>query len=322
MNSETARALRLEVRPIREVPPLDPGEPPWLIESLWAHQAVGLIGGPPKSCKSWLALEMALSVASGAPCLGRFKALRTGPVLVYAAEDSPAQVRMRLEGLCLARGVDLSTLGVHLVLEPRLRLDDPQDQRRLHDALLERRPRLLVLDPLVRLHRIDENSAAEVSGVLAELRAWQRELAVAIALVHHARKGAGEGGQALRGSSDLHAWGDSNLYLRRNGDGLVLSREHRWARSGEPLHLKLRAEEEEPARLQILPPPEPSDPPPDLAARVLELLRRRGGPVPLEELRDLLRVRTQRVRDLLREMLRQNQVRHTPRGWCLRPPRS
>ncbi|MBK8999599.1 MAG: AAA family ATPase [Myxococcales bacterium] len=48
------------------------------------------------------------------------------------------------------------------------------DQRRLHKTLAALRPRLLVLDPFVRLHRIDENSAAEVSAVLAFLREVQR----------------------------------------------------------------------------------------------------------------------------------------------------
>jgi hypothetical protein len=47
--------------------------------------------------------------------------------------------------------------------------------------------------------------------------------------VHHAKNGAGRAraGQALRGSSEFHAWGGSNLYLRRNGDDLSLSVEHR-----------------------------------------------------------------------------------------------
>jgi hypothetical protein len=50
---------------------------------------------------------------------------------------------------------------------------------------------------------------------------------------HHAKKGAGRAraGQALRGSSEFHAWGDSNLYLRRDGDDLSLSVEHRAAPS-------------------------------------------------------------------------------------------
>jgi hypothetical protein len=33
-------------------------------------------------------------------------------------------------------------------------------------------------------------------------------------------------GQALRGSSEFHAWGDSHLYLRRDGDDLTLAVEH------------------------------------------------------------------------------------------------
>jgi hypothetical protein len=96
------------------------------------------------------------------------------------------------------------------------------------------RPLLLVLDPFVRLHRIDENASSEVAPLLAYLRELQRRFALAVALVHHARKGAGtvRGGQALRGSSELHAWGDSNLYLRRIDDRLFLSIEHRAAPRG------------------------------------------------------------------------------------------
>jgi len=54
----------------------------------------------------------------------------------------------------------------------------------------------------------------EVAPLLAYLRELQRRLAVAVVLVHHARKGASKAraGQALRGSSEFHAWGDSNLY--------------------------------------------------------------------------------------------------------------
>ena len=51
---------------------IQPPEKLWLIEPLWAQYAVGIIGGAPKCCKSWLGLDMALSVASATPCLGRF----------------------------------------------------------------------------------------------------------------------------------------------------------------------------------------------------------------------------------------------------------
>lgn len=62
-----------------------------------------------------------------------------------------------------------------------------------------------------------------------------------MAVVHHAKKGGGRirAGQALRGSSEFHAWGDSNLYLRRNGEDLSLTVEHRAAPSVPALALAL-----------------------------------------------------------------------------------
>ena len=56
--------------------------PDWLIEGLWTRQAVGIVGGHPKLGKTWLALELALAIASGRPCLGRFAVHDRGPVLV------------------------------------------------------------------------------------------------------------------------------------------------------------------------------------------------------------------------------------------------
>lgn len=309
----------LEVIQASRVPIAEPESSPWLIEQLWASQAVGVIGGSPKSCKSWLALEMAVSVASGQPCLGRFEAIETGPVLIYAAEDSPRQVRGRLEGLCRARGVDFSELDVHLILDPQLRLDVTEDQSRLRAALEVRRPRLLVLDPFVRLHRIDENSAAEVSSLLADLRSWQRSLGLAIVLVHHTKKSNGEAsGQALRGSGDLHAWGDSNLYVRKNGEDLTLAMEHRWARSGDPLTLRL-VDADGPPRLDLRPSSEsePDPPAPDLAVQVLAHLRSRGKPISQEELRDALKIRNQRLTQILWELRTADKVTRTPRGWAI-----
>ena len=71
--------------------------PRWLVASLWARASgVGILGGAPKCFKSWFALEMALAVASGAPCLGVFESGAVGPVLLYMAEDAaPALLKKR-----------------------------------------------------------------------------------------------------------------------------------------------------------------------------------------------------------------------------------
>lgn len=212
----------------------------WLIEDLWAAEAVGCVGGLPKQGKTWLGLEMAVAVASGKPCLGRFRVASPGPVLVFCAEDASHDVRARVAGIAKARDIDFERLAVGWIGVPELLLDDVTHRRRLSMTLAELKPKLLVLDPLVRLHHGDENSAVEVADLLGFLRGLQRQHHVAIVLVHHVRKsGASEPGTALRGSGDLHAWGDSNLYLvKRDGRPTVVV-EHRANRAPPPFCVKL-----------------------------------------------------------------------------------
>jgi hypothetical protein len=218
-----------------------PRERHWLIDQLWGDEAVGIVGGEPKCCKSFLALGMAVAVAGGVPCLGRFTPVQTGRVLLYAAEDALHVVRQRLVGIAAAAGRDLADLDIHVITAPSVRLDVERDRDALIETVVELRPKLLVLDPFVRLHRVDENISGEVAPLLAYLRELQRRFHVAVVLVHHARKGGAKmrAGQALRGSSEFHAWGDSNLYLRRHGDQLTLSVEHRAAASITAVQVQL-----------------------------------------------------------------------------------
>lgn len=204
----------------------------WLVEEIWTRQGVGFLCGSPKVCKTWLALEIAFSVASKTAVLGRYQVLDPGAVLLFAAEDAPVMVRSRLVGIARQRELELADLPIHLVMQRSLRLESAQDQARLRATVARYRPKLLVLDPFVRLSSIDENSSLEVSSVLAYLRALQTDHEVAILVVHHARKSNGHSaaaGLALRGSGDFWAWGDSNLYLRRKQERLQLTIEHRSA---------------------------------------------------------------------------------------------
>ena len=116
-----------------------------------------------------------------------------------------------------------------------------------------------MLDPLVRLHGIDENRAGEVAELLAYFRSLQRELGLSVLLVHHTRKNAGDGvaaGQGLRGSGDIHAFGDSNLYLRRTEQHLILSSEHRSAPASSPVYLELVVTDAETTHLEVIAEPD------------------------------------------------------------------
>jgi len=275
-----------------------PEQQRWLVTDLWSEQAVGIIGGEPKCGKSFLALDLAVAVAAGTPCLRRFPVVRPGRVLLYPAEDALHIVRRRLDGICAAAGRDLTELDLQVITAPSLRLDLAADRASLDETVARLRPRLLILDPFVRLHRIDENISGEVAPLLAFLRDLQRHHAIAVVVVHHARKGAANirAGQALRGSSEFHAWGDSNLYLRRDSDDrIVLTVEHRAAAAIPSLTLELaqRAQALALQPVQTAHEPDPKTAQPiSVDQRITEALAQSEQATPFSELRASCRVRT------------------------------
>ena len=294
----------------------------WLVEELWSEQAVGILGGEPKCCKSFLALDVAVSVASGAACLRQFPVRRSGPVLLFPAEDSLAVVRQRLEGIAAVAQVPFASLAVQVITAPSLRLDTPKDQLRLADTVREHRPVLLILDPLIRLHRVDENDATQIGALLSYLRELQRQFQLAVLLVHHSRKDSQSSrpGQALRGSSELHGWGDSNLYLRRKGSQLTLSTEHRAAPSRDHIPLQLAESGSTVAltvveRANIQP-----DTPPTPIERVRQALAQLQEPIPVQQLQKLCGIRTATVCSILAQLSTKGEVVRDARGYQLKLP--
>jgi hypothetical protein len=283
----------------------------WLIAGLWSEQAVGIVGGEPKCCKSFLALDIAVAVAAGIPCLRRFAVPRPGRVLLYAAEDALHIVRRRFDGICDAAGVALADLD--------MRLDLDADRNSLANTVARLQPRLLILDPFVRLHRIDENASGEVAPLLAYLRELQRRYGVAVLIVHHARKGAGNAraGQALRGSSEFHAWGDSNLYLRREGDDLTLTVEHRAAPSLAPIAIAL-AQRGPALALEVVEPSDSAAPAPTtLDERIAAALADIDGAMPFAELRTSCRVRAATLYERHAALTAAGRVAKTDQGYRL-----
>ena len=297
----------------------------WLVESLWARAGVGIIGGAPKCGKSWLGLDLAVSVASGTPCLDSFSVVHPGPVLVYMAEDAGPVVKERLTGICRHRGLDLAHLPIGVITAPSLRLDLAHDQRRLDETVRRHGSQLLLLDPFVRLHRINENQAGDVAGVLGYLRELQRTHDLAVVVVHHARKNGGAtGGQSLRGSGDFFAWVDTALSLRRQRQHLLLSAEHRAASAPatvplaligteRDLHLSIVAGEAQRDQQGLV---TRIDVDPDLLAA---LDRAGQAGLPRNSLREILRVRNERLGEALTRLAASGRIVRDGDNW-IRPP--
>ncbi len=134
--------------------------------------------------------------------------------------------------------------------------------------------------------------------------------------MHHTRKNAAGGvaaGQGLRGSGDIHAFGDSNLYLRRTREHLVLSSEHRAAPAAAPVYLDLVATNAETTHLEVVAELR-EEKRRGLEEQVLDLLPQ-GTVLTRAKLRDCLAVQNERLGVALASLERVGRLCHTPAGW-------
>jgi hypothetical protein len=298
--------------------PLEESPRRWLIESLCGASNVAVIAGHPKLGKSWLGLDVAVSVATGTPCLGTFPVQEQGPVLVYLAEDALPILRERIAGLVNHRGLELLRVNLHVITEPTLRLDRASDRMRLMATAMHIRPRLVLLDPLVRLHAANENDATAIAQLLSYFRELQRRLDASVILTHHSRKNCSGGsqGQSLRGSSDIWAFGDSFLYLRRFKDQVLLSMEHRAAAAPDPVFLRLVTSDEAAIHLEVAGTARSQKEDRDRELREAVLHALTEAPVLTRgRLREVLGVKNERLGRILNDLKSEGVVERTTQGW-------
>ena len=216
------RAAGFDTLTIGEVP--DPGPTRWLIDGLWISGGVGFIAGEPKAKKSLFTCAAAVAVATGRKLLNRFQALQS-PVVMFNAEDRMSETARRIRRMGIAEGVSPRELdNIHLLNITGLRLNKPDDMRKLSATVARIKPGLVVLDPFRNLFDGNEDNSSDVNDALAPLRTLQREHDCAVIVVHHMSKQTEvkrRTGQRMRGSSALHGWGDSNLYIDLVGDSKV-----------------------------------------------------------------------------------------------------
>ena len=288
----------------------------WMVDTLWSEQAVGIVGGEPKCGKSLLALDLAVAVATGVPCLRHYRPTGSGTVLLFAAEDAGHRVRKRLQGIAHAAATPFEELDIAVIDVPTLRLDQRSDRQRLQETVERITPRLLILDPLVRLHSVDENAVAEVAPILGFLRELQRRFETAVLLVHHARKSGGSRpGQALRGSSELHAWGDSNLYLRRRDKKIVMTVEQRDARGLNDIELELIDDGHGPAfRLHREAADEDRPEHATVEQRILKAIAQAERPLSKAQIRSHAAARNASVVAAIEKLTQEGRIERAPKG--------
>ena len=230
-NSITAASLqRLKLPPIK-----------WIVPDL-LPAGITVLAGSPKSGKSWLALDLALSVASGAEFLGQDT--QGGDVLYYALEDSVTRLQGRVNSILRDRP---APDALHLAFA----LNHDQMVGALRDAISWHNPSLVVIDTVGRL---GVKSTSHYDAVYAELSAIKLiadEAGISIVCVTHTRKQpAADPFAQILGSTAIAGTVDTMWVLRREGTTTDTAHLHITGRDVSQQALRLRFSDH---RWQLLP---------------------------------------------------------------------
>lgn len=246
-------------------------EPEWLIEDWWTMGSHGVIAGLPKSYKSLVSLDMAISVASETPFMGQFAVnpRGSGPVLIIQQENSLPLLRDRLFKISHSRGlqvgeatVNASSDSVVLNFPPSLPIlfyNDfgfdmtmPDDREAIEELIRSEGIKMVMFDPLyLMIGGADENQAKEMRPVLSWLLRLRNLYGCSVVVIHHwgkgssDRKGRGAGGTKLLGSTTIYGWLEAALYLEAkvlpdSNIQVVAEREFRERLSPPPVALNLK----------------------------------------------------------------------------------
>src|SRR5690606_29603093 len=147
--------------------------------------------GREKSGKSLLVLYLAWCVATGTPFLGN--AVREGPVLHVALEDSPTVIRSRVQRIDHGYG-DYPFYSARLdgSLEGHeFQVERGQDLEGLYDLVMDIEPVLLIIDPLRESHSGRENDSDDMSPRIRPFRQLAHQTNTTVLVTHHAGKMSG-----------------------------------------------------------------------------------------------------------------------------------
>lgn len=173
-----------------------------------------LITGSKKSRKTFLAYNLGLALTMGKSFAG-FNIDTKNKVLTFSAEGGYYPNRDRFHKMC--SGLESPEFGdFHISFDSRLKIENDKDYENIQERILELEPKVVIIDPFIKFHNKDENSAQEMGFILERLRNLIEDYSISLILVHHQGKEANAG---ARGSSAIAGeYGSCITTIKVGGD--------------------------------------------------------------------------------------------------------
>jgi AAA domain len=214
--------LKLVKTSLQETYHKDLPPPAEIIERV-VHQGLTILAGPPKVGKSYLALGLAGSVASGEPALGNLVVKRPGRVLYLSLEDGERRVRKRTRQMTDS---DQYLDRIQMVYALPAPLSDQAAVEALDSEIRDGQYELVIIDTLVKAFPQDRGSSDLFRADYRQIDTLKRladDNEVALVVLAHTRKEEAEYAlNVVAGTGGLTAAADAILVLGKTSTGAKL----------------------------------------------------------------------------------------------------
>jgi len=194
-SAETSPRFIATLMTSAELDDLD-AEPRYIVKNAVPAGQVGAIGAKSKGCKTGIATDLTISVASGTSFLNQFEVPQPAPVLCLCGESGASKIRRQARQICAARGLVLRDLPIFWGFDlPKLCLPFHVDA--LREFITQNKIALVIIDPLYLSLFTAETAGRSgdlytMGATFEPLTAVCRDTGASILLVHHFRKNRGD----------------------------------------------------------------------------------------------------------------------------------
>jgi hypothetical protein len=221
---------------------------PWIAEDWFGVGDSFVLAGEWGTGKSYLALDLAVSLAAGIPWLGHVTITTAVPVLYLDEENNETNARRRLSRVMRGRNidpVDAARLQISYLTMNKIKLNSPRGKTVVRREIEASRAKVVILDSVVRFARrvksTDNDALAEFhDDAITPLKA---DFGVAVFGIDHMRKpheddDKNDPAHRIQGGQEKSAYGDGVATFTRRRDestGQLRASKVRWTESLPPV---------------------------------------------------------------------------------------
>lgn len=204
----------------------------WLVNDWLPDGSITFLVSPPESYKTWILLDLAVSVSAGVPFLGQYEVNNQGPTLIIQQEDSHAGltdrlaliVEQKLHILPKLEGDEwiipsMPDLPIYVHPDRQLRFNDQKVLEEMEKQIAAIKPKVIMIDPLYSTTSTTDNYMADLANRMMVLKTWRDKYGCSFLIAHHSRKNLDPDSTAREdswGSQFLNAFLEAGWQVRRN----------------------------------------------------------------------------------------------------------